>query len=62
MHGIAGKIGDLYELERLPGNSPAQLAAIRTEQSELFGKVPVPRDAGDIRLDAHGTDDVASNF
>ncbi|MFH9748387.1 hypothetical protein ACH4MN_28600 [Streptomyces anulatus] len=52
----------LYELERLPGNSPAQLAAIRAEQSELFGKVPVPRDAGDIRLDAHGTDDVASNF
>lgn len=52
----------LYELERLPGNSPAQLAAIRVEQSELFGKVPVPRDAGDIRLDARGTDDVVSNL
>ncbi|WP_405463181.1 hypothetical protein [Streptomyces anulatus] len=52
----------LYEMERLPGNSPAQLAAIRAEQSELFGKVPVPRDAGGIRLGAHGTDDAASNF
>ncbi|MFJ3433504.1 hypothetical protein ACIPMU_08080 [Streptomyces cyaneofuscatus] len=52
----------LYEKERLPGNSPDELAAIRTEQSELFGKVPVPRDAGAIRLGAHGADDLATSF
>ncbi|MFD4016448.1 hypothetical protein [Streptomyces sindenensis] len=51
----------LYERERLPGNTPRQLAAIRAAQSELFGKVPVPRDAGGIKLGAHGTDVVASN-
>ncbi|MEU1211267.1 hypothetical protein ABZ424_02140 [Streptomyces sp. NPDC005790] len=52
----------LYEKERLPGNTSDELAAIRAEQSELFGKVPIPRDAGAIRLGAHSADDVASAF
>nr|WP_240678933.1 hypothetical protein [Streptomyces sp. SID4937] len=52
----------LYERERLPGNSPDELAAIRAEQSELFGRVPIPRDAGAIRLGAHGADDLTSVF
>jgi hypothetical protein len=50
----------LYEKERLPGVSADELAAISAEQSELFGKVPVPRDAGSIRLGAPGSDDVAA--
>ncbi|WP_326741065.1 hypothetical protein [Streptomyces cyaneofuscatus] len=52
----------LYEKERLPGNSPDELAAIRAEQSELFGKVPIPRDAGSIRLGAYGADDLTTAF
>ncbi|MCX5385667.1 hypothetical protein [Streptomyces sp. NBC_00083] len=41
----------LYEHERLPGISHDELAAIRAEQSELFGKVPVPHGAGDLHID-----------
>ncbi|MFI6687047.1 DUF6507 family protein [Streptomyces sp. NPDC050485] len=40
----------LYEKERLPGVSRDDLAAIRAEQSELFGKVPVPHGAGDLHI------------
>ncbi|MFI8993776.1 hypothetical protein [Streptomyces sp. NPDC053542] len=50
----------LYEKERLPGVTPDELAAIKAEQSDLFGKVPVPHDAGAIRLGGHGPDDLAS--
>ncbi|MFE3154976.1 hypothetical protein [Streptomyces sp. NPDC059221] len=52
----------LYEKERLPGVSPDEMAAIKAEQTELFGKVPVPHGAGDIRLGAHGVDDVTSTL
>ncbi|MFC4331612.1 pentapeptide repeat-containing protein [Streptomyces andamanensis] len=48
----------LYEKERLPGVSPEELAAIKVEQTELFGRVPVPHGAADIRLGAHGSADV----
>ncbi|MGA5831141.1 hypothetical protein, partial [Streptomyces xanthochromogenes] len=41
----------LYEKERLPGISHDELAAIRAEQSDLFGKVPVPHGAGDLHID-----------
>ncbi|MGW1870159.1 hypothetical protein ACWCPS_32040, partial [Streptomyces mauvecolor] len=41
----------LYEKERLPGISHEDLAAIRAEQSDLFGKVPVPHGAGDLHID-----------
>ena len=41
----------LYEKERLPGISHDDLAAIRAEQSDLFGKVPVPHGAGDLHID-----------
>ncbi|MET7711693.1 hypothetical protein, partial [Streptomyces sp. NPDC005407] len=50
----------LYERERLPGVTPDELAAIKAEQSELFGKVPVPHDAGGIHISSRGADDVAS--
>ncbi|WP_432145972.1 hypothetical protein [Streptomyces sp. bgisy084] len=50
----------LYETERLPGVSPEEISAIKAEQAELFGKVPVPHDAGAIRIDAHGADDAAA--
>ncbi|MFH9867064.1 hypothetical protein ACH4NT_13380 [Streptomyces lydicus] len=50
----------LYEKERLPGVSRIEIAAIKAEQAELFGKVPVPRDAGEIRIGVHGADDAAA--
>ncbi|MFK0293926.1 hypothetical protein ACIQU6_26140 [Streptomyces sp. NPDC090442] len=50
----------LYEKERLPGVSPQEIAAIKAEQAELFGKVPVPHDAGAIRIGAHAADDAAA--
>ncbi|WP_328512202.1 hypothetical protein [Streptomyces sp. NBC_00376] len=50
----------LYEKERLPGVSPDELAAIKAEQAELFGKVPVPHGAGDITIGGRGVDDVVS--
>ncbi|MGX7761006.1 hypothetical protein ACWQ06_20420 [Streptomyces angustmyceticus] len=50
----------LYEKERLPGVSPEEISAIKAEQAELFGKVPVPHDAGAIRIGAHGADDAAA--
>ncbi|SFY17280.1 hypothetical protein [Streptomyces atratus] len=50
----------LYEKERLPGVSPDELAAIKAEQSELFGKVPVPHDAGAITIGGRSVDDVVS--
>ncbi|WP_327701771.1 hypothetical protein OG530_07420 [Streptomyces decoyicus] len=50
----------LYEKERLPGVSRDEIATIKVEQAELFGKVPVPHDAGAIRIGAHGADDVAA--
>ncbi|MEV3989885.1 hypothetical protein AB0J57_13375 [Streptomyces sp. NPDC049837] len=50
----------LYEKERLPGVSADELAAIRAEQSELFGKVPVPHDAGAIGLGSRAADDAVS--
>ncbi|MGW2404482.1 hypothetical protein ACWCXK_08140 [Streptomyces sp. NPDC001739] len=50
----------LYEKERLPGVSRDEIAAIKAEQAELFGKVPVPHDAGAIRIGAHGADDAAA--
>ncbi|MGW0737018.1 hypothetical protein [Streptomyces sp. NPDC002851] len=50
----------LYEKERLPGVSPEELAAIKAQQKDLFGQVPVPHDAGAIHLAGHGADDVAS--
>jgi hypothetical protein len=50
----------LYEKERLPGTSPEELAAIKAEQADLFGKVPVPHDAGAISLGTHSADDLAS--
>ncbi|MFG3282908.1 hypothetical protein [Streptomyces sp. NPDC048111] len=40
----------LYEQERLPGIAHDELAAIRAEQSALFGKVPVPHGAGDLHI------------
>ncbi|MDB1086310.1 hypothetical protein PJ985_01820 [Streptomyces sp. ACA25] len=40
----------LYEAERLPGVSPDDLAAIRAQQQDLFGQVPVPHDAGSLSL------------
>ncbi|MFF0464320.1 hypothetical protein ACFYS5_28865, partial [Streptomyces mexicanus] len=52
----------LYEKERLPGVSPEELASIKAEQAELFGRVPVPHGAGDIRLGAHAVDDVATSI
>ncbi|WP_455711732.1 hypothetical protein [Streptomyces avermitilis] len=52
----------LYEKERLPGVSPEELKAIRAEQTDLFGSVPVPHGAGDIRLGAHGAGDGASTL
>lgn len=50
----------LYEKERLPGVSPEEISAIKAEQAELFGKVPVPHDAGAIRIGSHGADDAAA--
>jgi hypothetical protein len=50
----------LYEKERLPGVSPDELAAIKLEQSELFGRVPVPHGAGDIRIGGQAAADAAS--
>ncbi|GAA2488123.1 hypothetical protein [Streptomyces gobitricini] len=50
----------LYEKERLPGVGADELAAIRAEQSELFGKVPVPHDAGAIGIGSHAADDAVS--
>ena len=50
----------LYEKERLPGVTPKELAAIKTEQADLFGRVPVPHGAGDIRIGAHGAADTGS--
>ncbi|MFI6933132.1 hypothetical protein [Streptomyces sp. NPDC050287] len=50
----------LYEKERLPGVSADELAAIKLEQTELFGRVPVPHGAGDIRLGGHSAADAAS--
>ncbi|MEU9579791.1 hypothetical protein AB0D95_21380, partial [Streptomyces chilikensis] len=50
----------LYEKERLPGVSPDELAAIKLEQTELFGRVPVPHGAGDIRIGGQGAADAAS--
>ncbi|MGA5650288.1 hypothetical protein [Streptomyces seoulensis] len=41
----------LYEKERLPGVSANELDAIRTEQRELFGKVPVPHGVSSIDLE-----------
>ncbi|WP_019056450.1 hypothetical protein [Streptomyces prunicolor] len=41
----------LYEKERLPGVSPEELTAIRAQQGELFGKVPVPHGVEVINLD-----------
>lgn len=52
----------LYEKERLPGVSPDELAAIKAEQAELFGKVPVPHGAGDIKIGGRGVDDVVSTI
>ncbi|MFB6508360.1 hypothetical protein ACFC07_40985, partial [Streptomyces sp. NPDC056099] len=52
----------LYEKERLPGVSPNELAAIKAEQTELFGKVPVPRGAGDITIGGRSIDDVVSTI
>jgi len=52
----------LYEKERLPGVSPEELAAIKAEQADLFGRVPVPHGAGDIRLGAHGVGDATSTL
>jgi hypothetical protein len=50
----------LYEKERLPGVTPEELASIKAEQAELFGRVPVPHGAGNIRLGTHGVDDMAT--
>ncbi|MER6997093.1 hypothetical protein [Streptomyces sp. NPDC000410] len=50
----------LYEKERLPGVTPDELVAIKAEQAELFGKVPVPRDAGAIGISSRSVDDAAS--
>ncbi|GAA1919171.1 hypothetical protein [Streptantibioticus ferralitis] len=41
----------LYERERLPGVSPEELTSIRAEKQEVFGRVPVPHDAGYIHLE-----------
>jgi hypothetical protein len=49
----------LYEKERLPGVSPEELSAIKAEQADLFGRVPVPHGAGEIRLGSHGLADDA---
>ncbi|MFJ5291049.1 hypothetical protein [Streptomyces sp. NPDC088348] len=46
----------LYEKERLPGVSSEDLAAIKAEQQELFGKVPHPSGAETIHF-GHGPDD-----
>ncbi|WP_405613836.1 hypothetical protein [Streptomyces sp. NBC_00076] len=52
----------LYEKERLPGVSTDELAAIKLEQTELFGRVPVPHGAGEIRLGGHGPGDAGSSL
>ncbi|MER8073651.1 hypothetical protein ABTZ59_36065 [Streptomyces sp. NPDC094034] len=52
----------LYEKERLPGLSPDERAAIRAQQQEVFGKVPVPRDAGAVSLGIRGVDDGPSTL
>ncbi|MFI2764309.1 hypothetical protein ACH5A3_36580, partial [Streptomyces echinatus] len=52
----------LYEKERLPGVSPDERAAVRAQQHEVFGKVPVPRDAGAVSLGIRGVDDVPSTL
>ncbi|MEU6119002.1 hypothetical protein ABZ840_31245, partial [Streptomyces sp. NPDC047117] len=52
----------LYEKERLPGVTPEELALIKAEQTDLFGRVPVPHDAGAIRLGSHTPDDLATTL
>ncbi|WP_269859402.1 hypothetical protein [Streptomyces sp. RPT161] len=46
----------LYERERLPGTSADEIAAIKAQQHELFGRVPVPPHADTIHLDHAGHD------
>ncbi|MGW7102186.1 hypothetical protein [Streptomyces sp. NPDC054838] len=50
----------LYERGRLPGNSPDELAALQAAQDEIFDNVPVPHDAGSIRLAGHGVEDAVT--
>ncbi|WP_278102887.1 glycohydrolase toxin TNT-related protein [Microbacterium proteolyticum] len=35
----------LYEMERLPGNTPETLADLRAQQQEIFSQIPRPSDA-----------------
>ncbi|MBT9605261.1 hypothetical protein [Microbacterium sp.] len=39
---------ELYEMERLPGQSPEDLAQLRAQQQDIFTQIPLPHDAPHI--------------
>jgi hypothetical protein len=45
----------LYEMERLPGNTPETLADLRAQQQEIFSQIPRPADAPSLGW-PHGVD------